>query len=239
MEVRTNTGGGGDIVVTSGLRAYFTFDDGEVKDMQGNFQGVPIGASISTDSPVDGGLSMYCDGDGDFLQFNGNPFRNTNSQTIHASISVWVKTTSGGAVFAIPFVDDDGNNELVVGITENKVRHSIRNRLGNRPGSGNTWGEFNIDVSTLLLDEKWHMLTITYDGAINKSRLFIDGIGWSEDDYEIYGTINAGVSRIGVDYYNGGDIGGISDFNGLMDNIRFYTRPLSDSEVLEIFNARQ
>lgn len=240
MEVKSDTGGGGELVVTSGLRAYYTFDDGTVKDEQDNFQALAIGPTVSSDTPTGNGLSMSFDGDNDYIQLSGNPIRNTNYRTIHGSISTWIQSTSGGAIFAIPYVDNDGHNEFFTGIKDGRSWHSIYNRGGPGRGCCTGAGVFDINLSSLILDERWHMVTYTYDGATKKVTLYIDGIRIAQEGYLIDKYINAELSRIGKDYYTGNNYeSGIESFNGIMDNIRFYSRPLSASEVKEIFDARQ
>lgn len=239
MEVKSDNSGSGEMVVTSGLRAYYTFDDGTVKDEQGNFQAVAIGPSTSSDTPTGNGLAMVFDGTGDYIQVSGNPIRNTNTSTIHATLTFWIKSTLGGAVFAIPQLADDASNEFVVGTRSDKLRHSLWSRE-NRCCSSTVAGVFNVDIGNLILDERWHMVALIYDGATKLTSFYFDGVKIQEEGYVLYARIDAELSRIGIDYYNGSrDASGISDFNGSLDNIRFYSRPLSASEVKEIFDARQ
>lgn len=234
MEVRSDNSGSGEMVVTSGLRTYYTFDDGTANDQQENFNAQIVGATSTSDTPTGDGLSMLFDGTNDYLLLSGNPIMNTNDRTIHATISFWMKTTIGGTVFAIPRVNSDATNDFVVGNKGNTLRHSLHSQYSSPP-----WGEFNIDIGQLILDEKWHMITLVYDGATKGVILYIDGNRSGQDGYEIYQTLGAEISSIGQDYYNGTKDAGIPNFNGMLDNVRFYSRPLSASEVKEIFDARQ
>jgi len=238
MEVNSSTSGSSGIVVPSGLRAYYTFEDGAPRDEMDNFRAVSFGATASDDSPNEGGKSFAFDGIDDFLQLAGNPLRNTNSRTIHGTISCWVKTSSNGTVFSIPIINDDQENEFLLGFQNEKIRHSFLNHK-DRCCGGNSWGEFSTNFSTILLDDTWHHLIATYDGSTERVSLFVDGVLISQEGYKILGRLNAEISRIGKDYYEGTQDFGVQNFSGLLDNIRIYNRPLSSSEVEEIFDARQ
>lgn len=234
MEVNSSTGGSGGTVVTPGLRAYYTFEDGTAKDQMDNFQAVSFGPESSTDSPVENGKSFEFDGVDDFLQLSGNPLLNTNSRTIHGTVSSWIKTSSNGAICSIPIAGSDQENEWLAGISGGKILHSISNRV-----SSWDWGFFNLDISSILNNGDWHHVVLAYDGSTDKVSLFIDGVKLSQEAYFIAGTLSAETSRIGGDYYDGSSDKGLGSFSGLMDNVRFYNRPLTASEVEEIFDARQ
>ncbi len=234
MEVKSDNSGSGEMVVTSGLRAYYTFDEGNVKDELDNYQGISIGVTTSSDTPTGNGFSLSFDGADDYVQLNGNPIMNTNLTSIHATVSLWMKSTSGGALFAIPWKESDAENEFVLGIRSGNIWHSIKR---NRNCCSET-GVFDTNVSSVFLDEKWHMLTITYDGASGIAKLYVDGVAFLQDAYQISNKLDAELSRIGKDYSESSAYS-IADYSGKLDNIRFYSRPLSASEVEEIFNARQ
>ncbi|MEQ8239145.1 MAG: LamG-like jellyroll fold domain-containing protein [Cyclobacteriaceae bacterium] len=241
MEVdNTNTGGGGETVVTAGLRAYYTFDDGTVKDEMDNFAAVPIGVTSSEDSPVTGGKSMEFDGVDDFVQISGNPLFNSNRYIIHGSLTMWVKTSVDGTLIAIPLSYDDTENEFISGFKGGKIRHSLFNRDG-RGGccADYIWGEFEIEISALILNNEWNHIVLSYDGSDSSVSLYLNGVLVSKEKYEMQGTLDAPLSRIGADYYSGSNDYGLPNFQGLLDNIRIYNRPLSSSEVKEIFNAKQ
>ncbi|MEL6557311.1 MAG: carboxypeptidase regulatory-like domain-containing protein [Bacteroidota bacterium] len=233
MIVDPNAGDPGGIVVTSGLRAYYTFDDDKVTDLMNNFEAVNFGASPSNDIPNSNGKSFSFDGVDDFLQIAGNPINNTNPEVIHASISFWIKSSGEGAIFSIPRADDDQQNELIAGLSNARVYHSFDYHL-----NWWTWGYFGLKISDLLYDNNWHHLTLAYEGASKNVSLYIDGILLSNEQYLIDGTLIGNTSRVGADYNNGSG-GNLGHFSGLLDNIRIYNRPISDSEVKEIFNARQ
>lgn len=230
IEVDTSIGGdNGDIVVISGLRAYYTFDQGLATDKLGNFNGISFGVLTTNDTPDGSQYAGVFDGVDDFFQIDGNPIQNSNANTIHASLSCWVKTSSGGILISIPVSNNDDRNAFICGIT-NEIAHSFN-------ATFNSLSTFNLGITSLLFDEQWHHLVVSYNGSSGVATLFIDGIKLGQDSQDIRNTLNASSMRISQSF---AEINGISSFfNGHLDNLRIYNRPLTSSEVKEIFDNRQ
>lgn len=173
---------------------------------------------------------------GSALKFDGDDYVScgddesldiTNTITIEA----WVKVSNdpeGG-------YDDVVNKEEYSSSTDTYTGYWLRvltNRrvgfwLGNKiNGTGNVGAIYVADAITY---NNWHLLTGTYDGEY--LRIFVDG------------------ELIGESPYNGGigtnnkilTIGGLRanpNFNGSIDEVRIYNRPLNESEVLEHYQGK-
>lgn len=231
-----------NIVVTSALQAYYTFDDGTLTDLVDNFRAINFGVIFSDDIPNTEGESILLDGIENFIQLAGNPMRNTSPKTIHATVNLWMKSSGpNGTLVAIPFRGNDAHNRFILGFSLGKVIHSASSNCS----TGNRFGDFEIDISSALFNGEWHMLTTTYNGNTKNVTLFLDGARLAVDTYEIGSPqfcpsliLDAENLRIGFGFQENGTIS-LEKYSGLLDNIRIYNRPLSSSEVEEIFEAKQ
>lgn len=200
-------------VVTAGLVAYYTFDNENCYESRGNTQynGLQQGAG----NPV--WSSDIPDKAGKSLQLSNDAYfqmpSNPMSRGAQYSYSVWLKTMSNCDVWK-----HQSPSGLVPSL-------KIDNNKVSAYHSG-SYVYFNIDVSLFLLDGNWHMLTITRNSTNYK--LYIDGILYSN---------YSGSSNTYSDNPYPLQLG--NGFTGKMDNVRFYNRELTQSEVTEIYNAKQ
>lgn len=198
-------------LVTGGLIAYYTFDNENCDDYFGeeNYYGILQGTgqdpTFVTDIPGTTGKAMKC--------LNSKYYRITKAPDAGVSdltFAVWVKTSKSGNIY----YSDDSNSDRIALASNNRVIYK-----------GQTYGSprsFNIDLSRILFDGKWHHITITKEGTERK--LYIDG--------RLYETL--------TDYRAHGSIGFIGvDYEGLMDNLRIYNRALTQEEIRTIYNAKQ
>ena len=203
-------------LVTSGLVAYYTFDNDNCNELRGKseYNGVKQGSGNpvwATDIPGKSGKSLQLSNDV-YFQIPNNPL----SRGAQYSYSVWLKTMNNCNVW----LHQGSINGYVPTLTiyNNQVSAFYRNGWG--------YYYFNLDVSELLLNGNWHMLTITKNGGAYK--MYIDGI--------YYSTYSGGSSTSADNPYplqlgNG--------FTGKMDNLRAYNRELTQAEITELFNAKQ
>lgn len=204
------------VVVTDGLIAYYNFDDGEITDWGGNYNGLNFGALTSTDTPNGQGLSMQFDGQTNYvyiphvIMITGVPW----------SYNVWFKTGQNNcSLFRTNcsnccYIAFDGSSKLYVSVTP---------YLNSYYAPWITSNPF-----TAYLNNQWHMLTITYNGSTIVA--YIDGILFEtalNDHFTWSGDYNTATY-----FGNGG-------FNGKMDNIRTYSRALTHDEVRALYNAKQ
>ena len=128
----------------------------------------------------------------------------------------------------------------MAGFSNEAFVHSISNSSG-RACCFDTYGNFTVNPGSFLLDFNWHHLVIVYKGDTEETILYIDGVEIAKSFYEFYPylsrAMDANFLKIGSDYNAGSINPGIFDYQGHMDNIRIYNRPLSDSEVKEIYGA--
>ncbi|MBS9766622.1 MAG: carboxypeptidase regulatory-like domain-containing protein [Flavobacteriaceae bacterium] len=201
-------------LVTAGLIAYYTFDNENCEDYFGeeNYSGILQGTgtapTFTTDVPGGSGKAMKCS-KGKYYYLSMAPDQSVNDY----SYAVWVKTKSTGRIYHNKeqnYYSDDYSDGNKLGLFDNKVYFEDSNA-------------FDIDLSTILFDGKWHYVVITRKSDGRK--LYIDGRYYkSNSDYRF----NIGTTAtIGYNYM------------GSMDNLRIYNRALTQEEIKKIYKAKQ
>jgi hypothetical protein len=201
-------------VVTSGLVAYYTFDNSNCNESRGNTQynGIQQGNGSpvwSTDIPNSSGKALQLNNDA-YFQIPTAPINRFPSTY---SYSIWLKTMVNCNV--IDFINTS-SYRATLNIKSNKIMGSY--------WYAQQYELFNIDVSTLLLDGTWHLVTITKNQG--NLKLYIDGSYLST-----YSNSYSGNDNYPMSIGNG--------FSGKVDNFRVYNRELTQSEITEIYNAKQ
>jgi hypothetical protein len=209
-------------VVTSGLVAYYTFDNSNCNESQGKTQynGIKQGNGNpvwSSDIPNNNGKSLQLNNECYFniptspLYYSGNRTRQPYS------FNLWIKTMEGNGTILI---SHQNSNSPGIAIITDKIYCW---------GSETSFGSaFDLLITDLLLDGNWHMLTVTYTYSSNKLwKLYIDGTYLSQYTYPYYDISVSTPMIIG------------RGIIGSMDNVRVYNRELVQSEITEIYNAKQ
>ncbi len=210
-------------VVTSGLLAYYTFNEENCDDYLGIqnhcgiLQGTGVLPTFVSDIPDNNGKALNCL-NGKYYYIPTTPDINVGDKYSYA---VWVKTTGTGFVYRSEYGGGYNIYSPEIGFNNGKVYYHSNNIF-----SGN--GYFIFDVSSLLFDGEWHHVVIT-GNIVNKmlnKKLYIDGVFYSNSNYgDVYNHKNS--ATIGLEYI------------GKIDNLRIYNRTLTQDEIQEIYNARQ
>ena len=82
----------------------------------------------------------------------------------------------------------------------------------------------------------WHMYTITHDNSSNTSRMFLDGRKVAQASTTTSRAVRTNTATIGhddLDSYSAGE----RPLNGKISEARYYTRPLTASEIQYFYNA--
>lgn len=207
--------------VSSGLVAYYTFDGESCSEAQGKaeYNGVKQGDGTptwSTNIPGIAGKSLELNSSSSnaYFQIATSPFDGKTEYTVN----VWLNVMGNTVVFSHPTVG--AGNRIYLEIQDGKVGGYY---------SSLRYYYFDINVSLLLLDGGWHMLTCTYQyqSSTRTRKLYIDGT--------YYSTLTGGSApSAGSAYMQLGN-----GFTGKMDNMRIYNRELTQAEITEIYSAKQ
>lgn len=213
------------VIVTDGLMAYYTFDDGTITDWGNNYNpGMNFGALTSTDTPNGEGLSLQFNGVDSYVSIPDNVIPGG----VPWSFSIWIKTNRN----TVTIFGTDVNYYL--GIAGNG---SLAIYTGSYSTSSYFWMTAN--PITAYLNNQWHMLTFTYNGTT--CIWYIDGVLFETVQKNSMFWTSTGINttyfgKHGASY---GYSGNLMPFNGKMDNIRTYNRALTQDEVRALYNAKQ
>lgn len=84
-----------------------------------------------------------------------------------------------------------------------------------------------------ILDDKWHMITATYDGKT--IRRYLDGKELTSYATSISGTLVGGSSNLYIGTYNSG---GYANKNAYMSDVRIYASALSAAAIETLYQSR-
>jgi hypothetical protein len=205
-------------IVTSGLVAYYTFDGENCNEAQGKteYNGIKQGKGNpvwTTDIPGTSGKALQLNKDAHFYVATGPIGRFPPTYTF----SIWLKTMTNDNT-AVRF-NSDRYARIYIN-TSNKLCAGVSSYDFNTV--------FDLDVSELLLDGNWHLVTVTRRNSDKLLHLYIDGI-YLSNQKAIYNDAYTENVPMYIGY----------GFTGKMDNFRVYNRELTATEISEIYNARQ
>lgn len=195
--------------------------DGNAADVAGSCYGtLENGASFA---PGKVGQAFSFDGVDDYVHITGSYWISGSR-----SIAVWVYphpntgfglpivtcgATGAGDFFGIAGTAGDAN----VGQYKVYVDH---------------WGAPLLDSNLKVIPDAWNHVAMTFDGST--VRFYVNGVAGNTVSWGLY---NYGISTVDV---GGNHIGGTTtkqSFNGLIDEVLFYNRALSEQEVKAMFQA--
>ena len=208
--------------VVSGLIVYYTFDEQNCDDRLGDedysgvVQGIGGEMAFVKDTPDGKGFALKGSNDGKWYKILRSPEQ--NKATI--SYSVWIKTKATNTIFYRTIGRDFNNRSFMVELGFKNSRVFI----GGNSGRYRDDQHFDLDVSNILTDGKWHHLVVVLN--FGQNILYIDGRRYEEVSWQSYGGYPYVASALGWQ-------------DGIIDNLRIYNRILTQDEVKEIYRAKQ
>src|SRR5581483_11064404 len=248
-----------DIAIgNGGLVAHYTFDDsgnigtdasGNGNDMTylGGFNG---GGFAFNTNAVAGGGAVKFDSNGGIgggvLSWNSTPTNLLNALAGSFTVSCWVKTTQsvgsygdnayGGAGIVAADVPGLANDVVPLALTGGEVAINIGDNTGD-----NFNGDYTADSDPTVNDGTYHQIAGTRLQATGEVDIYIDGVAdinnpWfagtnllNDPKLIAVGAVgNASASDPPHSYYNNG-------YDGLLDDLQIYSRALSASEILHLY----
>ncbi len=240
-------------IVTDGLVSYWTFDRGyitnkTVKDVWGDNNGTLIGNPKIVPGQV--GEALEFDGSGDFV--NLTTLRDFGSQLGTSSFEAWIKTSNTTRWMTL--INTHGAECPNWGIELNGVNRGNRfeimeGTLHHYIGIGGPKGCGGVRSggSRSIFDGEWHHIVYTNDymvhegGGSGKRIIYIDGVSGSIGNHRFEGN-NRAFSPfttpviLGARKFPGKSTG---HFMGMIDEVRFYNRPLTADEVIQNFESTE
>jgi len=205
--------------LTNNLVSYYNFegnlnDTGAAGTVTDN--GINSGVSFSTDSKV-GTQSGDFSGTGDHFKISVSA---DNQFTGDFTIAYWFKYDASGRAITVnkrPFTATDGNSDVYFDLGE-EIKIALFDKT------------VLFEDSSNLNDNNWHHIAISAKENVDATA-YLDG---SPFDTESIGSINFDSNDylIGIKRTDA-----FENFNGLIDDLRFYDTALSDSEMQDLYNA--
>jgi hypothetical protein len=201
-----------------GLVAYWSFDEGEgdiaFDETNNGNDAVLYGPEWAEGKR---GFALRFDGVDDTVAI---PHSASLMPTDAITLAAWVKI-EGPAQEHYGIIGKSGYSSgyrLLIHGTTKKVLFQLTGEKG-----------YSVWSSTAIPDDQWHFIVATYDGS--KMKLYIDGIkDPSEKERKGPLDVNTNSVLIGKPQYA---------FNGLIDEVRIYSRALSEEEIKELFQMGQ
>ncbi len=171
------------------------------------------------------GYALDFDGSGDFLDCGANPSFEISGAV---SITAWVKVGDVGIDHKVGGNQDGTNGGYKMTVySNNRIEFEIRN-------SSNS-STLNRDVSggTEIVEDVWYHVAGVYSQRDGYIRTYVNG----NLDRQLVTTEELGASPgtfyIGCEPFNTGS----NNFNGVMDDVRLYSKALTQDEIKETMRA--
>ena len=204
----------------AGLVSWWSGDNNAL-DIIGTNNGTLNGATYA---PGKVGQALSFDGSDDYVSISDADFRSNAPRTM----ALWVNTTDAGAPTTY------GNLKGAFFGRGNSVDQHLH--LGVADGKQTIeWyygGHHSIQGTSNIADGNWHYLVFVSDGAGTVS-LYVDSV--LENSGSFFHTSGSTATRFGSEYQGGGNYSYF--FNGRMDEVAFFNRSLTTTEITAIYNA--
>jgi len=207
-----------------GVVGSWHFDEGSgtiAYDYSGNGNdGTIYGATWTNDGKF--GSALNFDGSDDYVDCGNDD--SLNFGTGDFSISAWVKhIDQGGMDVGICFGDSGGNDNLPLRWDDRGTTNIVRSKINGKKSA-------DIDYNTYY--DKWTFIIIARKSGTGY--IYINGV--EKDNWDASGDISNDVhKRIGVQINSEG-ISPSNFLHGLIDEIQFYNKFLSTSEISDLLN---
>ena len=190
-------------------------------DLSGNNNHGTLRANNSGSLPVFQNGTFYFNGSSSYVSMVSSVIPNSGSW----SLSVWAKIPSGGFAEMI----NTRNTTNYAGFLLTSRGDGIRVQLNN-PGVQ----QYEPNSSSRIMDNNWHLITITVDVSINQMKWYINNNLANTINFSAGSLTGQGNFVIGWDYAWGG---GSEYFRGNIATVTVYNSLLSSSDVTTNFNA--
>ena len=212
--------------ITSDLVGHWAFEDGTgttATDQTGNQNGTIFNAATWNGSAAIGNYSLDFStdsGGNSYVEILDNAAQDIGNQDF--TISFWYNQ-NGSVTGTAHFVGQDDLSFLNAGIQIYGTGSNIAFQLsdGSSTSSTSIAGDF---------DGQWHMVSISWDESASEARIFHDGAFVS--------TLSSGIGNIdtAAAFTIGAGDGSSDDADASIDDVRIYTRELSDADIIELYN---
>lgn len=222
-------------VPTNGLVAYYPFD-GNANDASGNNLNGTVQSGISTTTGRNNLILSALSFPGGSGNFNGGgvliPTNSLLNFTSSYSFSIWTYYAANNSYDYVMLFSKgrDVNNSYVM-----SYKPSV-NMLTFFHNNGN--GTIYMTTGTSDIKNKWVNISGTMDVASKSASLYVNGDLLSTVTFSSMSLVSNITNGLSIGWHQG-DAGIRYPFNGKIDDVRFYNRALSQSEISPIYNENK
>src|SRR5688572_4373785 len=218
--------------LTQGLVAHYPFN-GNANDASGNGHHGQLmnGIQLTADRFGASSSAYLFDGIDDYIKI----IDNGAFSTPQFSLVIWFQSQSNALQNLVGKRDfltiaGSGGSQYQFFINYPPFPGIGSNIVGNTASCSDATGSSYVNTGNIICSNKWYMAVVTFDGARHK--IYIDGVLVRDIPTSFNGMIACNSElRIG-NWWNSDLI----PFNGKLDDIRWYNRPLNQQEVNALFN---
>lgn len=205
---------------TTGLVAWYKFDDGTANDTMGLYNGTVSGATYTTQGKIGGAYSF--DGTDDYVNCSNSSVFNI-LDTTGITLSAWVKVPIGSGANLGVVAKKVGTTGYDFILNNGKPRLSLR-------------GTSTLDSTALgsdLRDGSWHLITGV--GNSTNASVYINGVYVGSNSGNWTAVPISTPLAIGIRNIDEMNL----PFNGSIDDVRIYNRTLSATEIANLYNIEK
>jgi hypothetical protein len=152
-----------------------------------------------------------------------------------ASWSFWIKRDNVTR-FEVPISQSGAGTDR-----QFYIRFVGNNRIDAFLNNSVMWKDTSLNVT--FANNTWYHIVLTYNGAtsgnINKCNLYIDGVKETNTQGSNITSLNSSTSNFNIGRHQSGASSYNNYFDGNVDEIAFFDKELSQSEVTAIYNSGQ
>lgn len=201
--------------LTYGLVAYYPFN-GNANDESGNGNNGTVNeATLTTDRSGNPNRAYSFDGVNDYIEINNSSSLNLTNAL---SISCWTVKISSSSASSVISKD--------IPATDQGYRFDFLNEKGRFVKQGNTFDMTNLVYSQNI----WYHTVILIDGA--NLKYYINGIL----DKSYVSTLPVRTTSLPLLIGSDAEMNPSRFFNGKIDDIRIYNRPLTEADIQLLYN---
>lgn len=222
-------------IPTTGLKAYWPFD-GNANDMSGNNNnGTVVNATLATDRF---GNPNRC------YSFNGT---SSHIDVLHSStvdmasgqdfsISFWVKTNTGATASTPIYKGVYGSWSGYMFMAKN-TNSGYCQTPGNMTFYVAASSQGDACANTGICNDvaNWYFVTGNYKASTNQSYIYVNAVLQSDVGSKASGSSTSNTNKLVFGATNNGSTF-LNYFNGYLDDIRFYNKLLTQSEITALYN---
>lgn len=218
-------GGGGSPLITSGLLAYYKFDENtgtSASDASGNSHtGTLSGSTVpSWDSPYIGISSLLFNGSTAYVNVPTSASLEPGSGDF--SIMFWVKSTTPGTEMLISMYTGSLGDYYFIRLNGSGLIDAVF--------QGQHGGPSDVNGAVVITDGSWHLVVVTLTSMV--TRLYVDAVLDGTSGVTTGGPVSPGVNLNFATYQNGAG----QFFPGNLDEVGFYSRVLTGTEMTNLKN---